>query len=372
MSRAVRIGIYVHHHGGGHAARAGAIGAALEGTGAAVTYLSSLPAERFGAGAHVELPLDTDRGKAHGETPAELHFAPLGSAGLAERMARIARWIANRDPDLILVDVSVEVAMLARLCGVPFAYLRQTGERNDPPHRRAYQWSAGLLAPFPAWLEPSTTRDWIRHLTGYAGGITRFDGEPRPADGGREQRAIVLGEGGENLAAEIAEAAPKWEVLGPRQVTLDLLASCAVVVAPGGANSVAEAAFARCGLVCIPQPRPFREQVARGEDLEREGAAVVLWDRAPTESDLGASADGGRVGAAHDWPALLEEAYARRDSLARWADGGGAGRAADYLIALAREARGESVPASSSQSISPTAASSSSQPSAGHSPQLSR
>jgi hypothetical protein len=137
VSRAVRIGIYAHHHGGGHAARAGAIGAALEEAGAAVTYLSSLPAERFGAGAHVALPLDTDRGEARGETPAELHFAPLGSAGLAERMARIARWIANRDPDLLLVDVSVEVAMLARLCGVPFAYLRQTGERNDPPHRRA-------------------------------------------------------------------------------------------------------------------------------------------------------------------------------------------------------------------------------------------
>jgi hypothetical protein len=370
VSRAARIGIYVHHHGGGHAARAGAIGAALEEAGAAVTYLSSLPAERFRTGAHVALPLDTDGGEARGETPAELHFAPLGSAGLAERMARIARWIANRDPDLMLVDVSVEVAMLARLCGVPFAYLRQTGERNDPPHRRAYQWAAGLLAPFPAWLEPTSTRDWIRHRTGYAGGITRFDGKPRPADGDRERRAIVLGEGGEELAAEIASAAPEWEVLGPRPVDLTLLASCAVVVAPGGANSVAEAAFARCGLVCIPHPRPFREQVARGEDLEREGAAVVLWDRA---TDAEPAADAGRAdGAARDWPGLLHEADARRDAVARWADGGGAGRAADYLIALARESRGDSVPAASSQSISPVAASSSSQPLAGHSPQRSR
>jgi hypothetical protein len=368
----VRIGIYVHHHGSGHAARAGAIGAALEEAGAAVTYLSSLPAERFGSGAHIALPLDTDLGDARGETPAELHFAPLGSPGLAERMARIARWIANRDPDLILVDVSVEVAILARLCGVPFAYLRQTGERNDPPHRRAYQWAAGLLAPFPAWLEPPTTRDWIRHRTGYAGGITRFDGEPRPADGVRERRAIVLGEGGDQLTAEIAAAAPDWEVLGPRPADLALLESCAVVVAPGGANSVAEAAFARCGLVCIPQPRPFREQEARGEDLEREGAAVVIWDRARADSQSGEALDGRAGMTGNDWPALLSEAHARRDALARWADGGAAGRAADYLIALAREVRGDSVPAASSQSIIPAAASSSSQPLAGHSPQLSR
>jgi hypothetical protein len=387
VSRAVRIGIYVHHHGGGHAARAGAIGAALEEAGAAVTYLSSLPAERFGTAPHVALPLDTDLGEERGETPAELHFAPLGSAGLAERMARIARWIANRGPDLLLVDVSVEVAMLARLCGVPFAYLRQTGERNDPPHRRAYQWAAGLLAPFPAWLEPPSTRDWIRHRTGYAGGITRFDGESRPTDGGRGRRAIVLGEGGEELGAEIAAAAPGWEILGPRHVDLDLLASCAVVVAPGGANSVAEAAFARCGLVCIPQPRPFREQVARGEDLEREGAAVVLWDRASSIEGTAGSMPGSDRGAVppmydgsaaqtpigrHDWPTMLSDAYARRDALARWADGSGARRAADYLIALARESRGDSVPASSSQSISPVAESSSSQPLAGHSPQLSR
>jgi hypothetical protein len=44
VSRAPRIGIYAHHHGDGHAARSGAIGAALGERGAAVTYLSSLPA----------------------------------------------------------------------------------------------------------------------------------------------------------------------------------------------------------------------------------------------------------------------------------------------------------------------------------------
>jgi hypothetical protein len=84
-------------------------------------------------------------------------------------------------------------------------------------------------------------------------------------------------------------------------------------------------------------------------------------------------AGAGRVGgAARDWPTLLEEAYDRRDALARWADGDGARRAADYLMALARESRGASVPAASSQSISPAVASSSSQPLAGHAPQSSR
>jgi hypothetical protein len=357
VRRAPRIGIYVHHHGAGHAARAGAIGRALCDRGAAVTYLSSLPAERFGPGESVLLPLDTDGGTDPGETPEELHFAPLGSAGLAGRMAAIAGWIDRRRPDLLLVDVSVEVAMLARLCGVPFAYLRQSGERDDAPHRLAYRWAAGLLAPYPEWLERTGTPDWIRQRSGYVGAVTRFDGTPRPSAGRRPRRALVLGECGP-LTAEIADGARGWQVLGPRRVDLELLARCAVVVAPAGANAVAETAFARCGLICLPQPRPFAEQIARGKDLERHHAAVVLSEPQAPER----------------WPNLLEDARDRRRALERWADGEGAGRAADYLIALASDSPtvASSVPAFSSQTTMPVAASSSSQPRAGHSPQRSR
>jgi hypothetical protein len=351
VSDAPRIGIYVHHHGGGHAARTGAIGRALHERGVVVTYLSSLPADRLGPGESMVLPLDSDLGADPGPTPGELHFAPLGSAGLAARMAAISGWIERRRPDLMVVDVSVEVAMLARLCGVPFAYVRQSGAREDPPHRLAYRWAAGLLAPYPKWLERRVP-DRVRDHTAYVGAVTRFDGSPRPAADGRDSRALVLGEWG-SLTAELAAGARDWEVLGPRPVDLALLSRCAVVVAPGGANSVAEAAFARCGLVCLPRPRPFGEQVARGEDLERDGAAVVLAE-AP-EPDC--------------WPRLLEEARARRGRLERWADGEGAGRAADYLIALAR-ASSRSVFAS--QSTIPLAASSASQPLAGQSPQRSR
>jgi hypothetical protein len=267
-------------------------------------------------------------------------------------MARIADWIERSRPDLLLVDVSVEVAMLSRLCGAPFAYLRQSGKRDDPPHRLAYGWAAGLLAPYPEWLEAEGTSEATRERSAYVGAVTRFDGTPRPRPGGRPRRALVLGECGP-LTAEIADAARGWEVLGPRLVDLDLLARCAVVVAPAGANTVAEAAFAGCGMVCLPQPRPFAEQTARGDDLDRHGAAVVL-NEPPAPSR---------------WPILLEEARDRREALERWADGEGAGRAADYLIALARAS---SVPASSSQSTISIAASSASQPCAGHSPQRSR
>jgi hypothetical protein len=399
VSAVPRVGIYVHHHGGGHASRAGAIGAALRARGVEVTYLTSLDPARFD-GEVVALPLDVDtsaapapgvdadasaagpascslsrvgRDKEQLELPAELHYAPIGSPGLRRRMATIAAWIAAASPDLLLVDVSVEVALLARLCGTRFAYVRQTGRRDDPPHRLAYGWAAGLLAPYPEWLEAGWAPPELRARSGYVGAVTRFDGAPRPELTARPRRALVLGEGAERIGATLAAAAPNWDVLiatghdtdraggvdpapggiDPGSVDLDLLASCAVVVSPAGANTVAEAAFAGCGLVCLPCERPFGEQVARGEDLERTGAAVVR--AAPPERA--------------EWPELLEEALDRRPALARWADGGGAGRAAAYLEGLAT---GSSTSAPASQRTSPAAASSSNQPEAGQVPQSSR
>ena len=72
-------------------------------------------------------------------------------------MAAIAAWIASRGPDLVLVDVSVEVALLVRLCGDPLRLRAPERRRDDPPHRLAYGWAAGLLAPYPEWLERAST-----------------------------------------------------------------------------------------------------------------------------------------------------------------------------------------------------------------------
>jgi hypothetical protein len=324
MSRRPRIGYYVHHHGNGHASRAGAIAGAFPGE---VTFLGSLPPARLREpGPVVSLPLEDDGVAA---APPDLHFAPLHSPGLRERMAMVARWIAAAAPDLLVVDVSVEVAALARLCGVPVVYVRQSGRRDDPAHRLAYSWAAGLLSPYPDWLEPEGTPAGVLDRSFHSGAITRFDGGRRPPLEPRAKRLLA--------------------------VDLELLASAALVLGAGGANVVAEAAFARCGLVCVPEERPFGEQLARGEDLREDEAAVVLGQ--------GSSPDG--------WPAVLDAALARRERLARWADGDGAQRAAEWLAELAASTRlaGSSTFSRSSQRIRPRSESSSSQPLAGHAPQ---
>jgi UDP-N-acetylglucosamine:LPS N-acetylglucosamine transferase len=108
---------------------------------------------------------------------------------------------------------------------------------------------------------------------------------------------------------------------GARADVRELLERCSVVVGCAGANVVAEVAAARRPFVCLPQPRPFDEQLHQAEALRRAGLAEVR-ERWPADEE---------------WPALLAAAEARDPS--RWEllhDG----RAASRLAALVSEAAG--------------------------------
>ena len=118
------IGYYVHHHGLGHLTRARCIADALDEP---VTVLSSLAApenlEPFAGWVN----LSRDDGDPHGrdhEAGRALHWAPLIAPGYQARMAAIAEWTKAQAPSVVVVDVSVEVAALVRLLGVPVVVMQ--------------------------------------------------------------------------------------------------------------------------------------------------------------------------------------------------------------------------------------------------------
>ena len=355
------VGYYVHHHGHGHLARAEAV---LHHLGTKATVLTSSPFARRleDTATVVRLPLDTDLSDnleaRAAVVPSFLHYAPTGSAGLRSRTAQIAAWAAQAEPALLVVDVSVEVALLGCLLGVPVAVVRQHGQRTDLPHRLAYEAATALLAPYPAALEDSNTPAWVRAKTHYAGGFSRFDGRPSdgpakgwetgagPAEAGRGRQVLVFGGSGgsERTPRQIASAAAAtpdwtWTVLGgagrrpasgPSNVrwvgwTRDpwlYLCAADVVVAHAGGNAVMEVAAAGRPLVCLPEARPFDEQHAKGRALARLGAAVVR-ERWP-----GPEA----------WPHLLDEAVGLGGHcLSALNDGHGARRMAAFLDRLVRQ-----------------------------------
>jgi hypothetical protein len=325
----VRVGWYVHHHGGGHAARMLACAPLLE----EVVAFGSGPAPA-GLPSHVRwiaLAQDTADAPVDPTAGGALHWAPLGHDGHRRRLATIAAALEQEPPDVFVVDVSVEVAAFVRLLGVPTVVVAQRGRRTDAPHRLGHDLATAVVAP---WTEATHQRgdglpdDRLR----FAGAISRFDDRPVPAPVDERSVLLLVGGGGHALvAADVAAAAAatpawSWHVAGalrvddprvvdhgPRADVWSLLAEAAVVVGTAGGNVVAEVAAARRPLVCLPQERPFAEQERQADALAALAPVAVCRAWPPADR----------------WPALLAEAAARDTS--GWAvlhDGHGAGRLA--------------------------------------------
>jgi UDP-N-acetylglucosamine:LPS N-acetylglucosamine transferase len=154
----------------------------------------------------------------------------------------------------------------------------------------------------------------------------------------------MLGRGGGEInAASIAAAAAstpsrKWRIVGniapisnpPPNANFmgwvdspaAFLARNTILIGSGGDGTVGAAAAAGCHLICIPQSRPYGEQLETAAALQRAGAAIIChkWPEAS------------------EWPALLERA-ADTDTapLAALYDPMSARRIANFLSNLAAD-----------------------------------
>jgi len=176
----MRIGYYAHHHGSGHCRQADKLAALLPNDARAqLTVFTSLDIDsyRFTAideqqivrlNAEDECPDDILAGRA-GEywQPASLHYSPVGNSDIQKRSHQILDTIFRRKIDLMIIDVSVEVAMLCRAASIPYLYVRLPGIRDDAPHLGAFAGALALLAPYPKALESAHTSEWICDKTLY-------------------------------------------------------------------------------------------------------------------------------------------------------------------------------------------------------------
>jgi len=344
------IGWYVHHHGSGHEVRACTVVPLLADE---VVCFSSRPLDIPTASVR-RLPLDveppTTAWHAAQPTPTALHYAPLGVAGLRRRMGMMAAWMAESDPAAMVVDVSVEVTLLARLLSIPSIVVRQHGRRTDPPHRTAVDAASLLLAPYPEWLEEPWVPDAMRDRTVYTGGFSRFDHRDADRDAARSalgldadvQMVVVLPGQGGRVGWPVHEAAAatgswQWVVLGdmpagPHVTTpgwvedpWPWLAAADVIVSHGGHNAIMESIGSGRPVIIVPQDRPFDEQRHKAHLLAAHDVCLVreTWPRAAA------------------WPALLDRAVDHgAPRAADLVDGKGAHRAADAIQSFIRTSRG--------------------------------
>jgi hypothetical protein len=331
------IGYYVHHHGRGHVNRMRSV---VEKLRTPCTVLSSLPPEDDVDVGWVHLPRDDDDHDPEDVTArGRLHWVPRHGAGLAARSAQVATWIAEQRPELVVVDVSVEVALLSRLCGVPVVVVAMPGRRDDPAHALAYDIADAVLAPWPPGRRTDWPAAWLAKTT-FLGSISRFDGWSRTVRSvtptGRHG-LLLWGSGGNDSAEEVLTSlragAPHWrwtlagaggQRLDPT-ATWDALCRAEVVVTHGGQNAVAEVAAARQRAVVIADERPFDEQRATVDWLQDAGLAATAY---------GCPEPG-------EWPRLLQRARAVDPTRwSGWSSGHGARTAALALDDLAKELGG--------------------------------
>ncbi len=316
------IGYYVHHQGRGHSHRALALAGQL---GEPVVGLSSLTPPEGWSGQWVELERDDLSPSASDPTAHDrLHWAPTADPGLRTRTAQISAWIAAHRPRLMVCDVSVEVAVLARLHGVPVVTVVLPGRRTDAAHLLGFDISTHLVGMWPPAAHdmlpdlPAPLRERVHPLGAVSRYPVRAPGTRRP---GPPRALLMTGVGGDVLSAAQVEQAQlqspgwEWSVLGghgswsadPRAALED----ADVVVTTAGQNSLAEVASARVPAIVIPQDRPHDEQRTSAAALVAGGLPVLVEDRFPDHGWSGRLQSAGRLDGAR-WSSWCDGLAAER------------------------------------------------------------
>lgn len=337
----MHIAFYVHHHGSGHLMRCLAIASALKNC--QITFLGS------GLEAHkalipnsidlIFLPMDVPNSQDPDfvdQSLEGLHYAPLNVNGQLQRVNRITSFLARHPKLLFVIDVSVEIAMLSRLCGVPTVVIRQHGLRNDLPHQICYHNAAGLLAPFDVRMA-GPGPEWVNDKTFYTGGFSRFTPSADTSDASKKHVAILIGSGGTSINGQfldyISSQCPQWtfHILGDSQHVRtinnlhfhgklnnpkSILSECCIVIGNAGHNTVMECASLNKRFIAIAEKRPFEEQEEKARIIEELELAVQVL---PSEIL--------RV----DWKKMLENLLTIRPNWSGLISSDAAERAADYL-----------------------------------------
>ncbi|MCF0039892.1 glycosyltransferase [Dyadobacter fanqingshengii] len=296
---------YIHHHGSGHLMRALSIASQLKDArvtfmGTGLTRLEDIIPKNIHC---IHLPGDV----AGQEDPyasrmglSFLHYAPINVEKVAARAAEISAALYALFPVILVVDVSVEVTMLATLCGIPTVVIRQNGDRDDNAHLHAYECAQLLIAPSPEQLMNSSSHDWVNKKTLFSGGFSKYSGKEKYIKkGGERTIGVIVGSGGTSLDGAVihalatqctnklihvigdiseTEQASAQNIVFHGQLTdpAAVLSECDVVIGNAGHNTVMEMADLGKKFVCIPEDRPFQEQLRKAELLEKNGMAVVI------------------------------------------------------------------------------------------------
>lgn len=295
---------YIHHHGAGHVIRAVTIAKELYAD--KICFMGSdlhrfqtlIPEHITCMHLPLDLPIASDKFNKV-RSVSSLHYAPLCVQGIRERNKLMMSYFCDHPQMLLIVDVSVEVTMLARLCGIPTVVIRQHGRRGDLAHQLAYENAELIIAPYSETLSSRYEEGLFAYKTLFSGGFSRYTNSTSlSAPTSNAHLAIFVGHGGTRIDSYLVRhlrsqipSAYHLHILGQLEDDIKLeyctfhghvhdpehlIERCNIVICNAGHNTVMELADLRKRMICIPAGRPFEEQEVKCRHLQRHGLAIVV------------------------------------------------------------------------------------------------
>lgn len=234
--------------------------------------------------------------------PDYLHYSPVGQKSIQKRSALFLNEVVRRSIDLVIVDLSVEVAALCRSASIPYAYVRLPGNRNDPAHLQAFQGATFLLAYYPAELDGTEIPQWIKDKTIYTGFFSKFENIKISNREILSAVRIFSGNGGNtHLMNKLPDLVSRFqdfpiEIYGMIEKRFEAqnlsykgihpdpakaMQDAAVIVANCGLNITSEILSLGKSFISIPEDRPYEEQYKMHHFLTASSLALDVtteWD----------------------------------------------------------------------------------------------
>ncbi|MGO4911766.1 hypothetical protein [Leeuwenhoekiella sp. W20_SRS_FM14] len=292
-----KIAYYAHSHGSGHSRYASRF---AEGYGSNCVILTD-SLYNFPDNAEVQhLPNeDLDGTQLLPDSynkPKYLHYSPVGLSKILKRNTYILEALQKFSIDLLIVDVSVEIAALARVSSVPYVYRRMPGNRSDLAHTEAYRGALFLLAYYPKDFESIDTPAWIIAKTCYLGFIDKPEKQSIQHEKPFYDITIVTGFGGTAITTLLPVLLAQFpdysiQIIGPVDPTIknenityqgvverieDFIHKDTIVIASCGTNMVLKMISLGKKFLAFPEERPYLEQETTATILENLNIAYKV------------------------------------------------------------------------------------------------
>ena len=230
-----------------------------------------------------------------------VEFVPFqeGMEDKGEFAAHITSYLQHLNqikPDVVVVDIAAEMAVLSKLAGYKTALMYISGKKTDQRNLLAYTCVDKILVPYPegftdvSYLEQNHLKKFA-----YSGGFSRLDKHERLEKkvakkrlGLKETDTLILsavgrGGNGEKLLSVFKEAVAQLpnvkavEIARQKEEEIVILLSAAEIAVTGtGDNTVMEMCRFGVPFITTPLDRYYGEQKTKADDLERIGACLVI------------------------------------------------------------------------------------------------